>query len=169
MAERMRSDHGPTWGMQSERRARRHRTAVTLLSALVSATVIVASAACSSSATGVDACRSIEEARCRNAQACGISLTQPVSRDGREVDSCIRFYDDACKHGLASNANPSSADVNACVNAINAGVCSVVVSPETDPACSFLVPVVAADTGTDEAEAASDAGDASDAADAHGG
>jgi hypothetical protein len=144
----------------------RRRTAATLLSTLVSGAVIGLFAACSSSATGVDACKSIEEARCRNAPACGIALDQPVSRDGREVDSCIRFYDDACNHGLASKANPSSADVSACVKAINTGACSVVLSPETDPACAFLVPVEVDSGDTDVEAGDAEAGDASDASDA---
>ena len=149
------------------KRMRYRTTAVGFVTALATAAIVAASSACSSSATGVDACRSIEEARCRNAIACGIPLTEPVSRDGREVDSCIRFYDDACKHGLASNESPTSAQVTACVSAINNGSCQVVTSPETSPACSFLVPVVV-DSGTDgEAGDASDgeAGEAGDASD----
>lgn len=136
------------------------KTAAAWLSVLVCVGIVAAAAACSSSATGVDACRSIEEARCRNAPACGIALDQPKSRVGREVDSCIRFYDDACKHGLASNANPSTTDVNACVKAINDGPCATVVSPETNPACSFLVPLVVPDAGTDAMEAGDAASDA---------
>ena len=128
------------------------------LMALAAALVVALAGACGSSATGIDACRSIEEARCRIAPTCGIALTEPVSRDGREVDSCVRFYDDACKHGLASSADPSSDQVNACVNAINHGGCSVVSAPETSSACSFLVPVVI-DSGTDTGEA--EAGDGS--------
>ena len=140
-------------------------TVAAWLTALVGAAFVTAAAACSSSATGVDACKSIEEARCRNAPACNISLDQPVSRNGREVDSCIRFYDDACKHGLASKADPSTAQVNACVHAINVGSCEIVVSPENDPACSFLIPVVVPDDAGDDADAGSDAGDAGDASD----
>ncbi len=139
------------------------KTAAAWLSMLVFGAIVGAAAACSSSATGVDACKSIEEARCRNAPGCGIALDQPMSRNGREVDSCIRFYDDACKHGLASNANPSTTDVNACVKAINDGPCTTVVTPENDPACSFLIPAVVPDTSTGDTEAG-DANAASDAA-----
>ncbi len=88
-----------------------------------------------------------------------------MSRNGREVDSCIRFYDDACKHGLASKANPSTTDVTACVKAINVGACSVVVAPESDPACKFLIPIVEPDTGTGT-DGTTEAGDASATADA---
>lgn len=152
------------------KRMARRNTAAGWLTALLGAGIVTAAAACSSSATGVDACKEIETARCKNAPACGISLTTPVSRDGREVDSCIRFYADACNHGLASKASPSSTDVNACVAAINNGSCDVVQSPEHAAACSFLIPVVTdtdsgADAGTDSG---TDAADASDAADSSG-
>ena len=114
--------------------------------------------ACTSSAAGVDACRSIEEARCERAAGdCNLLLATPLSRDGRDVSSCITYYDEECKHGLASNADPSSAQVNACVAAIKTGPCTVVEAPETALECSFLIVPIASTDGGQEGEASSEA------------
>lgn len=108
------------------------------LEALSVAAPLVVCAACGSDATGVDACKRIEEARCRRAPACGIQLEPPHFTSGDAVDACIRFYDTACLHGLETG-DPGPVVVSECVSAIGESACSVVVSPQTDPRCSWLV------------------------------
>jgi hypothetical protein len=133
-----------------------------LFSSLALATVLASSAGCSSDAVGVDACRRIEEARCRAALACGVSLDIPL-RQGRDaesaVDACIRYYRDTCRHGLTVAQEPGGAQVDQCVAAIQGGDCVAIKTPELSPACGFL----AVDAGTPApADAATEA--ASDAA-----
>jgi hypothetical protein len=115
------------------------RGSVLLALAVAVATAPLA-AACGTDAVGVDACRQIESARCQQAPGCNISLQPPYHQTGTDVDACIRFYDSACLHGLASGNDPGQTALNACVKAIQNNGCSVVQAPETDPACSFLVP-----------------------------
>jgi len=118
---------------------------------------------CGTDAVGVDACRQVEEARCQQAPSCGISLEPPYSNAGTDVDACIRFYDTACLHGLASGNDPGAIDVNACVNAINNNGCSVVTAPETDPNCAWLIPPTPPSV-PDASDATTDASDAGDGA-----
>jgi hypothetical protein len=102
------------------------------------------------------------EASCRQAPTCGISLQPPYHTAGTDVDACIRFYDDACLHGL-DVSDPGPASVQACVNAIQTK-CTVVAKPETDPACAWLIPpapAAAASDAGDSSVAPSDAGDSS--------
>jgi hypothetical protein len=141
-------------------------------------------AGCGNSAVGVQACRSIETARCEAAPACpaslppgeGIDLSSPPVAGGDPVAACVRYYDDACLHGLVTSVAPSNADVSDCVSAIqaagnaaktNPSACKIVVSPDKNaPACSFLIPVdagttvadagTAADTGTTSTDAAAE-------------
>lgn len=120
--------------------------------------------ACGTDPVGVDTCRKIETARCQNAKSCGISLASPVHRrdgntpekqDQQDVGACIRFYDDACLHGLVTTTDPGAVNAQACVDAINnATDCDVVKNPEKHPACAFLLPPAApaatvAEAGTD--------------------
>lgn len=111
------------------------------LAAAPLAVPVLVCAACGSDATGVDACKRIEEARCRRAPACGIQLEPPHFTSGNAVDACIRFYDTACLHGLEAS-DPGPVVVGECVDAINdpKTTCSVVASPQTDPKCGWLVP-----------------------------
>ncbi|MEI7893987.1 MAG: hypothetical protein WCI05_12915 [Myxococcales bacterium] len=95
--------------------------------------------ACGTDAIGVDACRKVEEARCRRALACAVPLERPVSPDGNDVDTCVRFYRDACLHGLVA-ADPGAPALRACIDAINGGDCELVLHPELDGACAWLVP-----------------------------
>jgi hypothetical protein len=135
------------------------RSLVVALAAVVLA-VLGSSVACGTSPVGVDACKRVEQVRCESAQACGISLDVPVhAGDSPEqsVAACIRYYDDACLHGIAAPKEPTSQAVDGCVNAIITGSCDVVKAPESHPACQFLVPPVAAVPAD-----ASDAADASD-------
>ena len=84
---------------------------------------------------GIDACRSIEQARCQKAPSCptlGITTAQGV-------EECAQFARDRCLHGTAV-ADPGPAAIDACVKAIASDTtCSVVTTPETAPACSFLL------------------------------
>jgi hypothetical protein len=130
---------------------------------LVAAALLCLGVGCGATGVGVDACRQIEEARCRQAPACQIPLTTPNFTSGTDVDACIRYYDDACFHGLEVS-NPSAASVTACVDAIEKpGNCAVVSQPQTSPACAWLNPAGSdASTTTSSADASST--DASDAA-----
>ena len=125
----------------------------------LAAPVAVVVGACGTDAIGIDTCRQIEEARCRQAPGCNIDLTRPVHRDSpkTDVDACIRYYHDACLHGIATNTDPGAPSVKACVDAINTGDCNVVLHPEKAAACLWLVPpqTVTPDAAADAAEAAS--------------
>ena len=113
--------------------------------------------ACSTDAVGIEACRSIEEARCEAAEPCGIVT---------DVAACKRFYRDQCLHGLVSEEKPGSPKVNKCVATIRAAgeckkagetqiaachlkptlkttlsdVCDIVLTPEETSECRFLIP-----------------------------
>ena len=120
---------------------------------LIAAIALGVLAACGTDAVGVDACRQIQEARCRQAPACNISLEPPYHSTGSDVDECIRLEDVACLHGLEV-ADPGPIAVSACVTAIQKDGCSVVTTPQSDPQCAWLNPPPS-DAGSD--------GDASDA------
>jgi hypothetical protein len=126
------------------------------------AALAAVAAACGTGAGGVDACKAIEEARCRQAPHCSnVQISPPLYyTSGTDVDACIRYYDTACGHGLA-NGDPGSAKVNACVAAIAANGCSVVAAPESDPACSWLAPPDAGEEAGEDASDATPDGDAS--------
>lgn len=115
------------------------------------------SAACGTEPVGVEACQKIERVRCESAPACKIDLRRPVhsgSTPVNDVASCIRYYEDQCLHGLAITKEPSPQVVDACVNAIVTGDCSVVKTPESHPDCQFLVPPTAAPASDAASEAA---------------
>ncbi|MCL2450274.1 MAG: hypothetical protein FWD17_15110 [Polyangiaceae bacterium] len=126
---------------------------------------------CGNGAGGVGACRQIEEARCRRAPSCGISLEPPVHTSGDDVDACIRFYDIACLHGLDVR-EPSGSTVNACVARIQSSSsdCAIVTNPASDPACAWLLPgnVPTPDASTASAPSPDAALDAAGATDATG-
>jgi len=120
---------------------------------------------CNGNAVGVDACKSIEEARCRQVPNCpNVQVSPPIDyTSGSATDACIRYYDVACAHGLAVGVDPGTSAVNACVTAIENDGCGVVAAPESDPACSWLEPPDSGADGGDASEtgeAGSDAGDA---------
>jgi hypothetical protein len=121
---------------------------------------------CGTDAVDVDGCRQIEEARCRQIPACGISFERPYFTSGTDVDACVRFYDDACLHGLAVS-DPGPSAVSACVAAISGDSmkkdgCGIVNAPQTDTAaCGWLVPPASAIS--DASDAPYDAGAAADA------
>jgi hypothetical protein len=142
------------------------RRAAVLALVAVALGAVAASAACGTEPIGVEACQKIERVRCESAPACDIDLERPLHSGDTpvsDVAACIRYYDDQCLHGLVITKEPSPQSVDACVNAIITGDCSVVKKPESHPACEFLVPPTPAAT----TDAASDAADASieDAAD----
>ncbi len=121
--------------------------------------------ACGSGAAGIDACKQVESARCRAAGACGVQLEPPYSTAGGDVDACIRFYDVACLHGLASGSDPGQAAVSGCVGAIADHPCAkgrpnLVLSPEKDPMCSWSVPPASTTPAADAAASAGEGGDA---------
>jgi hypothetical protein len=132
------------------------------LLALIAAGV-AATVACGTDAVGIQTCRQIEEARCHGAPNCpNIALGTPVHRGtspAAAVDACIRYYDDACLHGLAAS-DPGATTTKACVDAINQRAsipdCDALAKPETIPECAWLTPPPPA--------APADAGDAGDAA-----
>jgi hypothetical protein len=111
---------------------------------------------CGTDATGVDQCKQIEEARCRRAAAAcpDVHLTPPYSTTGSAADECVRFYDTACLHGL-ENGPPKPEDVDHCVAAIAHGTCDVVQTPESSPACAWLIPPAEADASSVAAETSS--------------
>lgn len=114
--------------------------AVAAAAAAVTSAVVLA---CGTDPVAVDSCRRIEQVRCESAPGCGIDLGQPVHRgDSPEsaVAACIRYYDDACLHGLAAPQDPGAIKTQACVDAIINGDCEVVKTPESHPDCAFLVP-----------------------------
>ena len=131
---------------------------------------------CGTDAVGVETCRQIETARCHQAQKCpdDINLMIPTHRDSplTDVEACIRFYKDACLHGLATDKDPGAVATKACVDAINTGDCTVVTHPETHPSCAWLIPPnppPVADAATDgDATVVPHAAVAADAADATG-
>jgi hypothetical protein len=143
-----------------QRRAVRGAIAV-----LAVAAVVGSAPACGTEPVGVEACRKIERVRCESAQACGIDLSRPVHEGDtpvRNVAACIRYYDDACLHGIVNRTEePAPQAVDACVQAIITSSCNVVREPQTHPDCAFLIPPPAPG-------AAAPAGDAAvaDAADA---
>ncbi len=121
---------------------------------------VASSAACGTEPVGVDACKKIERVRCESAQACAIDLGHPLHSGTSEesnVAACIRYYDDQCLHGLVVTKEPSPQDVDACVDAIIAGDCSVVKAPETHEACKFLVPPTAPPAASDASDATTEA------------
>lgn len=83
-----------------------------LAAAFASAPVAFAIVSCGTDAENIDACRQIEGARCELAPACAA---------GFDVDSCTRFYREACLVGTANvDAGDVSALVNPCIDALKA-------------------------------------------------
>jgi hypothetical protein len=118
-----------------------------LLSTGVCALLGLMQPSCGTDAMGTDACRKIEQARCRKGPACPALQVQA----GAGVEECTQFARDRCLHGLAV-ADPGPAAVDQCVAAIAGDqTCNTVLSPETAPACAFLAPPQE-DGGSDAAE-----------------
>jgi hypothetical protein len=123
--------------------------------------------ACGTDPVGVDACRRIETVRCESAPSCarppdggvGLDLSRPVHRgesDTSAVAACIRYYEDACLHGLEVSEDPGNVKTQACVDAIVNGSCDVVLTPEIHPDCAWLVPPAPPPAPAAPADAATD-------------
>lgn len=99
---------------------------------------------CGTDPQGVDACRTIEQARCRRAPGC-----PELGIAGDQVESCVQFANDQCLHGLAV-PDPGTTTVGQCASAIEdtATACMLVLTPENIPACAFLTPSPVVDSGT---------------------
>ncbi len=144
---------------------RQNSHAISGVLAALATTVVLSVVACGTSPVGVEACQRIEKVRCESAPGCNIDLGHPVHNGdtpSKAVAACIRYYDDQCLHGLVTTTEPGTQDVDACINAITTGSCDVVKSPETNAACSFLIPPSAAPASPADA-AATDSAAASDA------
>src|SRR5687768_7480078 len=70
--------------------------------------------ACGTDASGTEACRKIEQTRCRKAAAACPELGLHGST---AVEECVQYARDHCLRGLAV-ADPGHPAVDACVNAI---------------------------------------------------
>jgi hypothetical protein len=126
--------------------------------------VLAAAKGCDNGATGVDACRRIEDKRCQLVLGCpGVPVT-----DEDEVLACQNFYRDQCLFGVADGISPDNPQVEACLDALDrarrcqdAGTpigscadapalaetldpattgCSLVLLPEKLAGCGFLRP-----------------------------
>ncbi|CAN5578968.1 hypothetical protein BH09MYX1_BH09MYX1_40930 [soil metagenome] len=124
--------------------------------------IALAAAACANDGYGTDACREIEAERCRWVVQCEIPVGVRRSNSTSPVDDCVRYYRDACYHGLTNaTQDPTDVQTAACVNAIhNATTCDIVYHPETDPACAWLKPSTDAGVDADAATVATDAASA---------
>jgi hypothetical protein len=117
--------------------------------------------ACGTDATGIEACRKVETLRCKKAPNCQIDLDIPLHKgesQGSDIDGCVRWYNDACLHGV-SGGDPGAPALQACVDALTAGDCNMVLHPESHPACAWLIPPNAPDAGQDAGPDAADAAD----------
>ena len=129
------------------------------LAGVVVSLTALALGACSGGPNGVDACRQIESARCVQAGNLNcVDLSYPLhsgSAVSDGVTACQLFYEDACLHGLVTPKAPASTQVTLCVKAITAArTCEVGLTPQSDPACSWLIaPDAGVDAGHDATSA----------------
>jgi hypothetical protein len=127
---------------------------------------------CGNGATGVDACRKIEERKCELAVGC----PNTSIADAGDVSACKLFYRDQCLLGMADGADPNEAETDTCLAALGqAGACKtgaleacsdapklalgqdatklsgceVLLRPETLVGCGFLLPVGGGGAGGD--------------------
>ena len=63
---------------------------------------------CSTGAIAIQQCREIERQRCEGAAVCGVIKSS-------EVDSCKRFYNDQCLHGIAGDEEPTADEQTDCL------------------------------------------------------
>lgn len=101
------------------------RRALVALGALSGAALL--SYGCGTDAVGIDACRTIEEARCDAAPACTGDDDTFGIRTEEQVENCKALYRDQCLHGLENAGSddedgnePSDGNINKCVKAIKA-------------------------------------------------
>jgi hypothetical protein len=72
---------------------------------------------CSNGATGVEACRKIENKKCELALGCA---NAPRVADEGDVTACKLFYRDQCLLGMADSADPTEVQTDACLAALDA-------------------------------------------------
>ncbi|NRA35027.1 MAG: hypothetical protein HRU17_16995 [Polyangiaceae bacterium] len=94
---------------------------------------LCATAGCETDAVGVEACRSIELARCQARVNCD-------QIEQSELDPCERYARDHCLHGIALEAAPDQADVDECVEAVNDTANCDKLTRLDLAECSFLTP-----------------------------
>lgn len=101
--------------------------------------IVLAPASCGSDAVGVEACRSIETARCEAATACGFS--------DEKVQSCTLFYRDQCLHGIenADAGAPATEVVDGCIAAVNATAACAKAGAKTLDGCAGAALLASAD------------------------
>jgi hypothetical protein len=101
--------------------------------------LVLAPASCSTDAVGIEACRSIETARCEAATACGFT--------GEQVQSCTLFYRDQCLHGVenADAGPPTTEVVDACIAAVNATAACAKAGAKTLDGCAGAKLLTSAD------------------------
>ena len=64
--------------------------------------------------------------------------------DSASLEACLEAARDRCLHGLPAASPPPASEADSCVQAIEqASTCAIIASPETAPACAFLVPSTA--------------------------
>jgi uncharacterized membrane protein YgcG len=72
-------------------------------------------AGCDTGASGITACRRIEQHRCNVAVGCpGISIETSA-----DAAACEQLYRDQCLHGMAEGAVAGAGDVTACIAALD--------------------------------------------------
>lgn len=159
------------------------RAWILLSGASVMCAVGLLSTSCGTDASGISACRKIEQHRCNIIAGCpGGSFN-----DTADVTACELFYRDQCLHGLADGAAPGHDQVTACIAALDQARscqdasttvaecasppetaqdvslestgCHLLFRPEDLVACEFLLPAPE-DAGTGGAASTSSAGGA---------
>ncbi|MBI4703295.1 MAG: hypothetical protein HY744_19435 [Deltaproteobacteria bacterium] len=131
--------------------------------AAATAALLTLLAGCDRGATGIDACRRIEQARCRAVAGC----PQFESWADDDAEECELFYHDQCLFGVADGLSPDEPSLDACLAAIAQAVackggtdvstcteapelapdapgsttaCELIRAPEQLAACGFLRP-----------------------------
>jgi len=77
-------------------------------SALCGLLLLVGPWGCSTGAIAIQQCREIERQRCEGAAVCGVIKSS-------EVDSCKRFYNDQCLHGISGDEEPTADEQTDCL------------------------------------------------------
>ena len=98
---------------------------------------------CGTDAVGIDACRKVEQFRCKSAPYC----IDGFSED--DVTSCESFYRDQCLHGLENTSrSPSDGEVDACIDALNQAVNCKLSGAATLASCPDIALVAGTDAGS---------------------
>jgi hypothetical protein len=104
---------------------------------------VVAVVACGNNANDVAGCRILEDARCDRALECGLDPSFPLHAGNTDADfvtACKLFYEDACLHGFVTSIDITPSDQDNCYSAIKTASCNIVINPQLDPRCSWLIP-----------------------------